>query len=73
MKADSRQVEGAGTLVFCGKSIGSYASQLALSCEARLWHHKTGFKREKKKVSLAKLRKDRMKNMLLNWRKTSKH
>ena len=59
MKADSRQVEvglmrkwrGAGTLVFCGKSIGSYASQLALSCEARLWHHKAGFKKEKKGMS----------------------
>ena len=38
-----RKWRGVGTLVFCGKSIGSYASQLALSCEARLWYHKAGF------------------------------
>ena len=58
-----RKWRGAGTLVFCGTSIGSYASQLALSCEARLWHHKAGFKR-KRNICLAKFRKDRMKNML---------
>ena len=32
-----RKWRGAGILEFCGKCIGSYASQLALSCKARLW------------------------------------
>ena len=54
--------EGSRYIGICGKSIGSYASQLALSCKARLWHHKVGGK--KKKICLAKFRKDRMKNML---------
>ena len=64
-KADSRlneKVEGSRYFGICGTSIWSYASQLALSCKARLWHHKAGSK--KIKICLAKFRKDRLKNIL---------
>ena len=63
-KADSRhkeEVESMQVLWYCGKSIGSYSSQLALSCNARLWLHKAG---SKIKHMSSQVRKDRMKNML---------
>ena len=45
-KVDSEKVEGSRYIGICGKSIVSYASQLALSCNARHWLHKAGRKKQ---------------------------